>query len=59
MILLLPIGEVKVATIPTVYGIEMHFAPEQNQDVIDSVAIVFTVYGMRRRVRDSRGAKRR
>ena len=42
----------------TVYGIETILCT-YNVERIDEVATAPTVYGMRRRVRDSRGAKRR
>ena len=48
---------ITVATVLTVYGIETALALQVVVDCI--VATALTVYGMRRRVRDGRGAKRR
>ena len=47
-----------VATVPTVYGIETLLLSRRFHELL-RVATVLTVYGMRRRVRDSRGAERR
>ena len=47
-----------VATVLTVYGIETHHFGVI-KFWIKKVATVLTVHGMRRRVRDSRGAERR
>ena len=46
-----------VATVLTVYGMRLTYA--QWFSGTSGVATVLTVYGMRRRVRGSRGAKRR
>ena len=48
-----------VATVLTVYGIETLLEATAQQCPLGTVATVLTVHGMRRRVRDSRGAKRR
>ena len=48
-----------VATVLTVYGIETGGIALRVLESYYPVATVPTVYGMRRRVRDSRGAKRR
>ena len=48
----------KVATALTVYGIETDM-PCHHRNHRIPVVTVLTVYGMRRRVQDSRGAKRR
>lgn len=49
-----------VATVPTVYGIEtLYSLTTQMRNVSAIVATVLIVYGMRRRVLDCRGEKRR
>ena len=49
----------EVATVPTVYGIETLGDNWITYYFANVVATVLTVYDVRRRVRDNRGAKRR
>ena len=49
---------IDVATVLTVYGIETEYQSLWHLDLEFWVATVPTVYGMRRRVRGSRGATR-
>ena len=49
----------RVATVPTVYGIETLGDNWITYYFANVVATVLTVYDVRRRVRDNRGAKRR